>query len=137
MDLYQNWPHETEYETESDTDCDERNEEKSQSTVKPQEKNKNSDKIETLQNKTKDITEEEAKGKTDSQDMPNLPKCQNKTKRRKKKQSESAKGPLDVYLINESQQTPNKSNKQPATTPTDELHLRTTKTKKHRTEVKK
>jgi hypothetical protein len=42
-----------------------------QSTVKPQEKNKNSDKIETLQNKTKDITEEEAKGKTDSQDMPN------------------------------------------------------------------
>jgi hypothetical protein len=60
-------------------DCDERNEEKSQSTVKPQEKNKNSDKIETLQNKTKDITEEEAKGKTDSQDMPNLPKCQNKT----------------------------------------------------------
>jgi hypothetical protein len=128
---------ETEYETESDTDCDERNEEKSQSTVKPQEKNKNSDKIETLQNKTKDITEEEAKGKTDSQDMPNLPKCQNKTKRRKKKQNESAKGPLDVYLINESQQTPNKSNKQPATTPTDELHLRTTKTKKHRTEVKK
>jgi hypothetical protein len=54
--------------------------------------------------------------------MPNLPKCQNKTKRRKKKQNESAKGPLDVYLINESQQTPNKSNKQPATTPTDELH---------------
>ena len=41
---------------------------KNQSTVKPQEKNKNSDKIETLQNKTKDITEEEAKGKTDSQD---------------------------------------------------------------------
>jgi hypothetical protein len=35
--------------------------------------------------------------------MPNLPKCQNKTKRRKKKQSESAKGPLDVYLINESE----------------------------------
>jgi hypothetical protein len=30
--------------------------------------------------------------------MPNLPKCQNKTKRRKKKQIESAKGPLDVYL---------------------------------------
>jgi hypothetical protein len=55
--------------TESDEDCDERNEEKSQSTVKPQEKNKNSDKIETLQNKTKDITEEEAKGKTDSQDI--------------------------------------------------------------------
>jgi hypothetical protein len=27
--------------------------------------------------------------------------------------------------------------KQPATTPTDELHLRTTKTKKHRPEVKK
>jgi hypothetical protein len=96
---------ETEYKTESDADCDERNEEKSQSTVKPQENNKNSDKIETLQNKTKDITEEEAKGKTDSQDMPNLPKCQNKTKRRKKKQSESAKGSVDVYLINESQQT--------------------------------
>jgi hypothetical protein len=35
---------------------------KNQSTVKPQGKNKNSDKIETLQNKTKDITEEEAKG---------------------------------------------------------------------------
>ena len=94
------------------------------------------EKIETLQNKTKDITEEEAKGKTDSQDMPNLPKCQNKTKRRKKKQSDPAKGPLDVYLINESQQTPNiKSNKQSATTPTDELHQRTAKTKKHRTEV--
>jgi hypothetical protein len=103
----------------SDEDCDERNEEKSQSTVKPQEKNKNSDKIETLQNKTKDIAEEEAKGKTDSQDKPNLSKCQNKTKRRKKKQSGSAKGPLDVYLINESQQTPDKSNKQPAKTPTD------------------
>ena len=57
---------------------------KNHSQLKPQEKNKNSDKIETLQNKTKDITEEEAKGKTDSQDMPNLPKCQNKTKRRKK-----------------------------------------------------
>jgi len=96
------------------------------------------ERIETLQNKTKDITEEEAKGKTDSQDMPNLPKSQNKTKRRKKKQSESAKGPLDVYLINESQQTPNnKSNKQSVTTPTDELHQRTAKTKKHRTEVKK
>ena len=89
------------------------------------------EKIETLRNKIKDITE----GKTDSQDMPNLPKSQNKTKRGKKKQSESAKGPLDVYLINESQQMPNKSNKLPATTPTDELHLRTTKTKKHRTEV--
>ena len=31
------------------------------------------EKIETLQNKTKDITEEEARGKTDSQDMPNVP----------------------------------------------------------------
>ena len=91
------------------------------------------EKIETLRNKIKDITE----GKTDSQDMPNLPKSQNKTKRRKKKQSESAKGPLDVYLINESQRMPNKSNKQSATTPTDELHQRTAKTKKHRTEVKK
>jgi hypothetical protein len=30
--------------------------------------------------------------------MPNLPKCQNKTKRRKKKQSESAKGP-DIRFL--------------------------------------
>lgn len=37
----------------SDTDCDERNEDKSQSIVKPKETNKNSDKIETPQNKTK------------------------------------------------------------------------------------
>jgi hypothetical protein len=35
--------------------------------------------------KQKCITQEEAKGKTDSQNMPNLPKRQNKTKRRKKK----------------------------------------------------
>jgi hypothetical protein len=55
--------------------------------------------VRRLLRQTKDITEEEAKGKTDSQDMPNLPKCQNKTKRRKKKQSESAKGPLDVYFL--------------------------------------
>jgi hypothetical protein len=49
--------------------------------------------------KQKYITEEDAKGKTDSQNMPNLPKSQNKTKRRKKKQSKSAKVPLDVYLM--------------------------------------
>jgi hypothetical protein len=35
--------------------------------------------------KQKYITQEEAKGKTDSQNMPNLPKSQNKTKKRKKK----------------------------------------------------
>lgn len=80
--------------SESDTDYDESNEEQSQSNVKPQEKNKSSDKIETLRNihVTKNNREEETKGKTDSQHMPNLPKSQNQTKRMKK-QSESAKGP--------------------------------------------
>ena len=58
-------------------------------------------------------------------------KVKTKQKEERKKQSESVKGPLDVYLINESQQTPsNKSNKQSATTPTDEHHQRTAKTNK-------
>ena len=95
-------------------------------------------KLKHLRTKQKTSQEEDANGKTDGQNMPNVPTSQNKTNRRKKKQSESAKGPIDVYLINESQQTPsNKSNKQSATTPTDELHQRTAKTKKHKTEVKK
>ena len=75
---------ETEYETENDTDCDQRNEEQSQSTVKPTVKNKNSDTIVTLQNKAKDPTEEDAKGKTDGQNMPNLPKSPNKIKEERK-----------------------------------------------------